>query len=364
MLGGAGARIFSALGTRGAGLLVAAVLGAHVILVPSTKVEESFTLQAVHDLWTYGLGPGALAQVPTLLWPVAALVYVAGNSVWAQLGLRLGLAMSTAAALVFWAYAVFPTQRTPRCLFLLLSATQFHLPFWAGRTTPNSVALPLVLLALSLFMRGRHMYVGLGLLAATATVLRLELLGVAVPCYLAAWLPFRRPLAHLVALGLVSCFGGMALCLAIDSYFWQQPYLWPEGAAIWFNVVEGHSAEWGVAPWHTYLTQALPRLLAAAVPMVALGILVRPRDRTAVLLAWIASVHVALLSALPHKEWRFILYTVPLWNALAARGLHRCLAYPGGFIVVLGILAVSVAQCIIALTASALNYPGGAALAP
>lgn len=207
------------------------------------------------------------------------------------------------------------------------------------------------------------MYVGLGLLAATATVLRLELLGLALPCYLAAWLAFRRPLAHLVALGLVSCGAGMALSLAIDSYFWQQPYLWPEGAAIWFNVVEGHSAEWGVAPWHTYLTQALPRLLAAAVPMIALGVLVRPRDRTTLLLAWIASVHVALLSALPHKEWRFILYTIPLWNALAARGLYRCLAYRGGFLVVLGVVAVSGAQCIIALAASAHNYPGGAALA-
>lgn len=63
MLDGTGARMHTVLWEVGAGLFVAALLSAHVILVPSTKVEESFTLQAVHDLWTYGLGPGALAQV-------------------------------------------------------------------------------------------------------------------------------------------------------------------------------------------------------------------------------------------------------------------------------------------------------------
>ncbi|CCU99276.1 ER alpha-1,6-mannosyltransferase-like protein [Malassezia sympodialis ATCC 42132] len=281
--------------------LLVAVLTTHVIVAPSTKVEESFTLQAVHDIWAFGIRPEARSQ--------------------------------------------------------------FHLPFWAGRTTPNSVALPLVLIALALVVRRRRMYVGLALLAATAVVLRLELLGLAIPCYLAAWIAFDRPLVHLVPLGLTSCVAGVALSILVDSYFWQGPFLWPEGDALLFNVVEGHSAEWGIAPWSMYMTQALPRLLAAGLPMAALGAIVYLRDRTTALLAWIAGVHVALLSALPHKEWRFILYTVPLWNALAARGMHRCLAYPGGILVAGGVLAISAAQCVLSLAASAHNYPGGAALA-
>jgi len=288
---------------------------------------------------------------------------MAGDSTLTQTGLRIGLAACTAGAFVMWVYAVFPVQRVPRLLLILLSACQFHLPFWAGRTTPNSVALPLVLIALALIVRGRRMYLGLALLAATATVLRLELLGLAIPCYLAAWLAFRRPLVHLVPLGLASCAAGVALSIVVDSYFWQTPWLWPEGDAILFNVVEGHSAEWGVAPWHMYLTQVLPRLLAAALPMALLGAISSFGNRTSTLLVWIAGVHVALLSVLPHKEWRFILYTIPLWNALAANGLHSCLAYHGGALVVAGVLAVSVAQCVLSLAASALNYPGGTALA-
>ena len=306
------------------------------------------------------VGPLLLA---TVMWPASVLSYMTGDSTHAQLGLRMGLAACTAGALVVWVYAVFPTQRTPRRLFVLLTASQFHLPFWAGRTTPNSVALPLVLIALALVVRRRRMYVGLALLAATAVVLRLELLGLAIPCYLAAWIAFDRPLVHLVPLGLTSCVAGVALSILVDSYFWQGPFLWPEGDALLFNVVEGHSAEWGIAPWSMYMTQALPRLLAAGLPMAALGAIVYLRDRTTALLAWIAGVHVALLSALPHKEWRFILYTVPLWNALAARGMHRCLAYPGGILVAGGVLAISAAQCVLSLAASAHNYPGGAALA-
>jgi len=44
-----------------------AVTYAHVFLSPYTKVEESFTLHAVHDVLAHGHQPNQLAQVCTLL---------------------------------------------------------------------------------------------------------------------------------------------------------------------------------------------------------------------------------------------------------------------------------------------------------
>jgi hypothetical protein len=37
-----------------------------------------------------------------------------------------------------------------------------------------------------------------------------------------------------------------ALTIVVDSYFWNRYPLWPELSGIYFNVVEGKSAEWGV----------------------------------------------------------------------------------------------------------------------
>jgi hypothetical protein len=44
-----------------------AVTYAHVFLSPYTKVEESFTLHAVHDVLAYGHQPNQVAKVCALL---------------------------------------------------------------------------------------------------------------------------------------------------------------------------------------------------------------------------------------------------------------------------------------------------------
>ena len=108
-----------------------------------------------------------------------------------------------------------------------------------------------------------------------------------------------------------------AITVFVDSYFWKIYPLWPEFAGIYFNVYEGKSADWGVSPVHAYFTSHIPRLLLLGAPLALFGALIDSRAREAVLPALCA---VGLLSGLAHKEWRFIVYNVPLFNFAAARG--------------------------------------------
>ena len=85
------------------------------------------------------------------------------------------------------------------------------------------------------------------LLTFAAIVSRLELAALIAPLALDVWLRNLVSLQTLVATGLVAAGASLALTVGVDSLFWGKQ-LWPEGAAIWFNVIEGHSTEWGVSP--------------------------------------------------------------------------------------------------------------------
>ncbi|KAG6840426.1 hypothetical protein C0991_006776 [Blastosporella zonata] len=156
--------------------------------------------------------------------------------------------------------------------------------------------------------------------------------------------------------------------MSVDSYFWGQPYLWPEFAGIYFNVYQGKSAEWGTSPRFAYWTSHLPKLLMSSLPLAVVGFLQDQRIRT---LLFPFLMFIGLISCLGHKEWRFIIYVVPIFNIAAANGLRYltttskrttlgklfALSYMPFF------LSLNIAlTCILTLT-SMHNYPGGEALA-
>lgn len=107
-----------------------------------------------------------------------------------------------------------------------------------------------------------------------------------------------------------------AACIAIDSYFWRQAWYWPELQSLLFNVVEGHSEAWGIEPWHAYFTRHLPKILLLSYPPAILSAIGPPKSR---MLAAPALCSVALVSQLKHKEWRFVIYAVPLLSAACLR---------------------------------------------
>ena len=72
-----------------------------------------------------------------------------------------------------------------------------------------------------------------------------------------------------------------------------------------------------VSPIHTYFVAHLPKMLLSSTLLAAIGFLADSRLSGLVVQAL---SFVICLSFLGHKEWRFVIYVVPLLNVAAARG--------------------------------------------
>lgn len=170
----------------------------------------------------------------------------------------------------------------------------------------------------------------------------------------------------------VSFLTALATSIPIDSYFWQRP-LWPELWGFYYNVIQGSASNWGVSPWHYYFTSALPRLLVNPLACVVLipFALRHPALRPGANRLVIPSLlFIAVYSLQPHKETRFIFYAVPPLTGAAALAANLLFNRRGKglFSSMLALVLVVSVLCSFAassamLALSALNYPGGEALA-
>lgn len=169
---------------------VLGAIGLYLALCPYTKVEESFGMQAAHDLLTLGPHmhteqalaafdhlefPGVVPRtfvgpiiISAMAWPLHALSEVARrasihDATASQLFVRAAL------GLLFWlSYRAMRTAVAERfskrvgSLFGWLTFAQFHLLFYCSRTLPNSFALAVTTLAFSLWLKVRtphcHLY--------------------------------------------------------------------------------------------------------------------------------------------------------------------------------------------------------------
>ena len=145
----------------------------YIAVCPFTKVEESFNLQAVHDLLTHGsdLGqydhlafPGVVPRtflaplvLSGLASPLTALATLAGCSKFSQqLIVRGVLGCLVMAAFSLYRAAVRERYGVTVSVFLsLLTISQFHLMFYSSRTLPNTLALVPVLVSLAAWLRSR-----------------------------------------------------------------------------------------------------------------------------------------------------------------------------------------------------------------
>ncbi|TFK36721.1 alpha-1,6-mannosyltransferase subunit [Crucibulum laeve] len=370
----------------------------HVLLAPYTKVEESFNLHAVHDVLMYGVKPDALdydhfsfpSPVPRtfvgplfLTWISTPLIYLAAwrgfvhTKFELQIIIRLALATLNAFSLMLVRRAA--SRRFGRLtgvFFALLTCSQFHLPFWMGRTIPNMFALVPVTAALALVIPPaptsvrplpRNLAIATSLITGSAIIFRAEIVLLLGPLCLQALIRDHISFTRLLRVGAISGLSFLALTVLVDTYFHlSRTPLWPEFAGFYFNVIEGKSAEWGTSPPLAYITTFLPKLLLSALPLSVIGILSDPRIQN-LLLPYITFIF--LISALGHKEWRFIVYVVPVFNVAAARGARWLVSRRKNslvgrlmFLSAFGLILINVLLTVLSTRASIENYPGGAAL--
>ncbi|XP_010933579.1 dol-P-Man:Man(7)GlcNAc(2)-PP-Dol alpha-1,6-mannosyltransferase isoform X4 [Elaeis guineensis] len=282
-------------------VILGTIASFYVIMIPYTKVEESFNVQAMHDMLYHhhhinnydhldfpGVVPrtfmGALLA-SILASPVVFLMHCLHMpKIYSLFAVRLVLGCIILSTLRFFRIQV---RRKfgyhVEAFFVILTAVQFHLLFYSTRPLPNILAFGLVNLAYSFWFKGN----------ALATL----------KCLTFATIVFRCDTLLLFApIGIELLLAGMLL----DR-----------------------------------------RILRYIVPVLSF---------------------VLLYSKLPHKELRFVISSVPVFNVSAAITASRIYinrkknVWRELYVMMLGSLLISLGCSIMTFMASYDNYPGAYAL--
>ncbi|XP_026389911.1 dol-P-Man:Man(7)GlcNAc(2)-PP-Dol alpha-1,6-mannosyltransferase-like [Papaver somniferum] len=362
-------------------LLLGFIAMFYVLMVPYTKVEESFNVQAMHDILYHRLHiqrydhlefPGVVPRtfigallISLLTSPVTLAMHLLNlPKLYSLFAVRMVLGCVILSTLRFFRIQVrriFGYQ--VEAFFALITACQFHMLFYCTRPLPNILASGLVNLAYGLWLKGSSRQT-LRCLIFAAIIFRCDMVLLLGPIGLELLL--SRSISIWEAFKCCICF--TLLCIGftmlVDTVMWQH-FLWPEFEVFWFNSVLNRSSEWGTHAFHWYFTSALPRSLLAAYPLGLLGLVLERR-----MLRYILPVFsfILLYSKLPHKELRFIIGAVPIFNLSAAVAASRLYnnrnkgVWKWFNFAVFGSLLMSVGCSLVMFMASYENYPSGYAL--
>jgi len=345
------------------------------------------TLLRVPFLWVLSID---LLDHPLLVQTLARAILMAATCLsWCQLARAVDAKSTTSSQAVYTAISYSWTGT----YLLLITACQFHMPFYASRMLPNTFALVVVLQALRAWLIGNSSKAAALLVFGTA-VFRCDLLLLLFTVGLSLLITQKLTIAKALKIGVVTGIVSLIFTVPLDSLLWQR-WVWPEGEVLYYNTILGKSSDWGTSPWHWYATAALPKILLATLVLVPCAFLSLPET----VVAWwetqqlptISSFldttwweyllpavgYVALYSCLGHKEVRFLFPVCPLFNLAAAIGMHRFLKLISppsnkgkrisklaklGFLGCLLLLGVSFLASAAFVAVSQKNYPGGDAL--
>ncbi|KAG1383063.1 hypothetical protein G6F61_001702 [Rhizopus arrhizus] len=363
-----------------------ALIALEIYYAPFTKVEESFNLQATHDIlnqvkhYDHLEFPGVVPRtfvgamlLSALCWPWTKLI----PSI--TLFDQQILVRATLAAIIVLSLGQFSQgirvlfSKNTAIITIMLIVCQFHFVFWSSRTLPNTLALPLVHLGLSHWLksmaqtsdRAFHLKQMSRYLTFAGIVFRFEVGILLVILIFTEWIFSRFHLISIVKTITATALLSLITTVPLDSFFWNQ-LLWPEGMVFYFNAILNKSSEWGTLPFYAYFTNFLPRLLLISYPLM---IVAYARDARVRRVLCPMIIYTLVFSLVPHKEWRFIIYTVPVFTAAAATQVNALLIYQRrsstgrfGLVVLTGGILASFFASLIMFQISSLNYPGGQAL--
>ena len=244
---------------------------------------------------------------------------------------------------------------------LVITACQFHMPYYGSRMLPNCFALVLVLQCYACWIKGAghqgqqsgHLGVktAASILVIATTIFRCDLLLLLFNVGL-SWIFIMKQLSivQAIKIGILSGVFALVVSVPLDSMMWKY-WVWPEGSVFYFNTVLGKSSDWGTEVWHWYFTSAIPKLMLLTILLVPLSslriveILVsiemnrkkggwKPELtlQSIVDTTWLQFTvpilgFVLLYSCLGHKEVRFIFPAVPILNLAAASGMAKLQHY-------------------------------------
>ncbi|XP_010246100.1 PREDICTED: dol-P-Man:Man(7)GlcNAc(2)-PP-Dol alpha-1,6-mannosyltransferase isoform X2 [Nelumbo nucifera] len=351
-------------------LLLGSIAAFYVFMVPYTKVEESFNVQAMHDMlyhrhhldkYDHLEFPGVVPRT-FIVTSVVNLLHL--PKLYGLITVRLVLGCIVLSTLHFLRNQVrrkFGGQ--VEAFFVILTAFQFHMLFYCTRPLPNILALGLVNLAYGFWLRGNFPATLKYLIFATI-IFRCDMLLLLGPIGLELLLTRKITVWEALKCCISTALFCIGLTVMVDTVMWRR-LVWPEFEVFWFNSVMNRSSEWGRYAFHWYFTSALPRSLLAAYPLLLIGMFL---DRRILLYIIPVFSFVLLYSKLPHKELRFIICSIPIFNLAAAIAASRIYnnrkksLWKWLYLVMLGSLLVSLGFSIIMFMASYENYPAGYAL--
>ncbi|EPS65150.1 hypothetical protein M569_09628, partial [Genlisea aurea] len=362
-------------------VLLGSIAAFYVFMAPYTKVEESFNVQAMHDIlynrhhldkYDHLEFPGVVPRtfIGSLLVSIFASPFVVLGSLlkWPKI-YSLYLVRLVLGCIILFTLRCFRIQIWKKfgpqveAFFVILTSLQFHLLFYCTRPLPNIFALGLVNLAYGYWFEQRF-YAALRSLVFATLIFRCDILLLIAPLGLILLLSGSISLPKAVVSCAAASLLSIGLTTTIDSVLWRK-LLWPELEVFWFNSVLNRSSEWGTHPFHWYFTSALPRTLVSAYPLFLVGLILdqRVRQYAAPVISF-----VLLYSKLPHKELRFIISSIPIFNLSAAVAATRIYNNRKKrfwrilYVLMLGSFLISLGCTAVTLMASHDNYPGGRAL--